>query len=283
MKKILLSVFLLLTAFLHSAHPSKYVIGHWPGGMGAGLASTLDHLLYCETNNLVPVVYWDHGVYYNSDGFNGTKNEWGYYFNPVSHLEYNEEDEIHHFYTHSHGCTGFNYYHMSQEKRDVAYRLISKYITLNSVLQAKVDKFYNDHLRGRKTVAIHIRGTDKYTEDLPVPSEIMVAEALKYADENTQFFLATDEKRLLDEMCELLRTKKVIYYNCYRSEDGHALHLGNSPKRPGKPHVSQLGEDVIVEMWLMAKCDVLIHTSSNVSTVPLYINPEMKEVTLIGN
>ena len=67
-------------------------------------------------------------------------------------------------------------------------------------MQAKVDRFYNTHLAGKKTIAIHLRGTDKHIEEKPVSPERIIAEALKYADENTQFFLATDEQKLLDAM-----------------------------------------------------------------------------------
>jgi hypothetical protein len=155
------------------------------------------------------------------------------------------------------------------------YASPNKYIRLNSIVQKKVDQFYNDHLLGKKTIAIHIRGTDKCIEEKPVSPKIAVNEALKHADEHTQFFIASDEQRLFDEMIDLLKERKVVYYDCYRSDNGKPLHV-----RRKKPSQGQLGEDVIVEMWLMSKCDMLIHTLSNVSSIPLYINPHLEHITL---
>jgi tetratricopeptide (TPR) repeat protein len=261
---------------VHRSRSDKYVIGHWGwGGMGIYLTSLLNHLLYCETHNLTPVVYWVNGLYNNPEGFNNQRNGWEYYFNPVSHAHYNHGDAVHKHCGEKEGCGRFNYYDVSDEKRALAGKLITKYVHLNPIVQSKVNQFYNAHIAGRKTIAIHLRGTDKHTEERPVPPLTIITEALKYADHNTQFFLATDEQRLLDEMRTLLNGRKVISYDCYRSENGSPLHT----RRP-KPSRAQLGEDVIVEMWLMSKCDILIRTLSNVSSIPLYINPQMPQITI---
>lgn len=275
LKKIF--IFWLLTSIATiSSAPSKYVIGHWHGGMGICITSVLNHLLYCEYHHYNPVIYWYRSFYRDPKGFNGKKNEWEYYFNPVSSAHYAKGDVINYACGEKEGCGNFNYYHVTQEKRDLAFRLINSYISLNPIVQRKVDRFYNTHLAGKKTVAIHIRGTDKYTEDAPIAPADAIIEALKYADDNTCFFIATDEQRILNEILLLLNGKQVFYYDCYRSQDGKPLHMKGGPK----PSFAQLGEDVVVEMWLMARCDILIHTLSNVSSIPLYINPSMEHVLL---
>jgi hypothetical protein len=255
---------------------NKYVIGHWGwGGMGLYITSVLNHLLYCESHNLTPVVYWMRGLYNNPDGFNNKHNGWEYYFNPVSQLQYNHGDTVHMHCGEKEGCGHFSYYDTSNEKRSLAGKLIVKYVHLNPIVQSKVDQFYTHHMAGKKTIAIHLRGTDKVTEEKLISPHTIVTEALKYADDNTQFFLATDEKRLLDEMRTLLNGRTVINYDCYRSENGKPLHTRGPKSSP-----AQLGEDVIIEMWLMSKCDMLIHTLSNVSSIPLYINPQMPHITM---
>lgn len=270
--KIYLMRFFLLLTFT-SLQASKYVIGHWSGGMGICLTSTLNHLLYCEHSNLTPVVYWYKSLYHEPSGFNGKQNEWDYYFLPVSALSYNNGDIVNYFCMHQADCGHFSYYDTSNEKRNLAHQLINKYVIPNSIVKTKIDQFYNKYMVGKQTIAIHIRGTDKQFEEKPVPPSIIVAEALKYADQNTQFFIATDEQKLLNGMLELLQGRDVIYYDCYRSDDGKPLHH----KKP-KPSIAQLGEDVIVEMWLMSKCDMLLHTLSNVSSIPLYVNPRLNHI-----
>lgn len=270
----------------NNATPSrskKYVIGRLnKAGMGAALNSLLCHLSHCRSQDLIPVVYWHGGAYRNPDGFNGeNQNEWKYYFNQTSCLTCTRGDIINRICNHKE-YNNFKQANNFQVKRDLAYSLINDYIHLNPIVQAKVDHFYNTHLAGKKTIAIHLRGTDKYLETPLISPETIIAEALKYADKNTQFFLATDEQKLLDAMIRLLKGRTVVYYDCYRSEDGKPLHVQDnaSPTPHIKPSFAQLGEDVIVEMWLMGKCNMLIHTLSNVSSIPLYLNPSMPHVAL---
>jgi len=77
---------------------------------------------------------------------------------------------------------------------------------------------------------MHIRGTDKRIKERPVPPRVAVEEALKYADESTQFFIATDEKKIFNDLMSLLSGRKVVYYECGRSEDGNPLYI-NTKKR----------------------------------------------------
>lgn len=74
-------------------------------------------------------------------------------------------------------------------------------------------------------------------------------------------------------MIALLPERKVLYYDCYRSQDGKPLHVKNR-----RPSFAQVGEDVLIEMSLMAKCDLLVHTLSNVSNFPLYLNPKLPDI-----
>lgn len=196
---------------------------------------------------------------------------------PITYLHYERGDRIHEFYD-GNDYGRFSYYDTNQEKRNLANQLINKYIRLNNIVQKKVDNFYNNNMAGKKTIGIHVRGTDKASEDKPVAPQRLVEEALRHADQNTQFFIASDEKKLFDEICRLLNGRKITYYDCYRAEHvSQPLHL---PIR--RPSRAQLGEDVVVEMLLLSKCDTLIHTLSNVSAVPLYFNPHLPHVLLRG-
>ncbi len=251
----------------------KYVIGTWRGaGLCVNFNSVLNHIGWCEDNNRTPVVYWDHvSPYYVSQGFNGSDNVWEYYFEPVSHLAYESEDIIHRY--HPDGRWAFNYFAIDPINRSNAHYFISKYIKIKPIVQAKIDHFYQQYMTDRNTIGIHLRGTDKKTEEKLVSPETMINTALKYADSNTQFLIASDDQRLLDKMIQLLPKHKVIYYDCYRSENDKPLH---EPYR--KPSFAQLGEDVLVEVSLLAKCTRLIHTYSNVSATILYFNPTMPNV-----
>lgn len=273
-----LSLFVSVTSVLYmplsEAGADKYVVGVHGAGFFSAFSGVLNHLSYCERNNKTPVVYWGNNArYYNPRGFNGSYNAWEYYFEPVSGLSYVSGDVVHDgYYADS---MEFVYDRIDTAKREQAHSLISKYIRLNSIVQHKVDSFYQARMAGKKTIGIHLRGTDKGSEEKLVSAQQIAEIALRYADGNTQFLIATDEQRLLDQLVGLLRNYRVVYYDCYRSTNHVALHM-----RKPKPPICQLGEDVLVEVSLLAQCDLLVHTLSNVSTACLYFSPTMPHVTV---
>lgn len=106
----------------------------------------------------------------------------------------------------------------------------------------------------------------------------IIKEALKHAGPDTQFYIATDEQKIMDQVLSLLNGKKIISWDCYRSLDGSPLHIGQKES----PHCSraQAGEDIVIEMYLLSKCDFFVRTLSNVSNFVLYLNPDIPYVTL---
>lgn len=259
-------------------HTKKYVIGVHRAGFFSSFLGVLNHLTLCQQINEVPIVYWDSSShYYLADGFNGSHNVWEYYFEPVSNLIYDpSKDTVHGSYGGQYA--EFYYNDFSPSTRNKAYGLISKYIRIKPQVQHKIDDFYQQNMAGKHTIGIHLRGTDKVVEERPVSPEDIIEAALAQAVETTQFFVASDEQQLLDKAVYLLQGYKVIFYDCYRSDNGKPLHA-----RKEKQSLAQVGEDVLVEVSLFARCDVLVHTLSNVSTGALYFNPSLKSVLLYSD
>ncbi len=269
--KLLAIIFLSCVTKSISSDSDVHFIGAWWGGLFASFNCVLNHLFWCEHNNKIPVVHWDHrSLYYVPQGFNGSHNVWEYYFEPVSSLTGIPASLLE--LTFNPGEMVFYCENQIPSIRLEAYRLINKYIKIKPIIQKKIDAFYQAYMANRNTIGIHLRGTDKYKEEKPVSAEKIVNEALKYVDKDTQFLIATDEEPLLHRLITLLKGHTVIVYNCYRSNDSKPLHY----KR--KPSLAQVGEDVLVEVALLAKCNKLIHTMSNVSTGALYMNPYMENI-----
>ncbi len=277
MKNFLRCIILLtiITSHCLTESSQKYVIGTWPaGGMGVCMISALQHLAYCEQEKKVPVVYWGpDSLYYHPNGFNGEMNNaWEYYFEPVSSLKYSNNDEIHHCCGSSNSCGKFHSQNLDQQElRDQAHNLWQKYIKPKTNIQTKTEQFYRSQMQNKHIIGIHLRGTDitPYLKHLNLKA--IADTALKHATKDSQFFIMSDDLKLFDKLCALLKDHKIISYSCYRSEDGKPLHYKNKKR----PSFAQTGEDVIVEMLLLAQCDYLVLMESNISAIPLVINNEV--------
>jgi hypothetical protein len=247
--------------------PEKYVIGCVRAGFFSSFTGVLNHLLWCDENNKTPLVYWNKdSLYYDTELKN--QNVWEYYFEPVSSLTYEQTDEIHsNFFVNNYYADKCLFYpNLDRETRIKGYNIISKYVKVKKNIMEKIEIFYKEHIQGKKTIGIHLRGTDKYEEEKPVSVKIIAEEANKYSD--CQFLIATDEERLLRE-AQLLINGKIIYYDSYKSPDGAPVHGSR------KPSNVQLGEEVLIEALLLSRCDNFFHTRSNVSSAVLYFNPYM--------
>ncbi len=264
-------VLILLSSNIAKSNSDVLWIGPGYGGMFASIYSVLHDVLWCEQNNKIPVVFWDNrSHYYQRGGFNGSNNVWEYYFQPVSSINPRPSQTVPRPFWRAGRI--FDQHLIDQETRNLAQGLVDKYIKLNPIVQEKVDNFYQTFMAGKKTVGIHLRGTDKHIEAKLVSPEEIISVALEAADEDAQFLIASDEKRLFEKMKKLLGNRTVIFYDCYRSESGKPLHLQAYKSR------CILGEDVVVEVMLLSKCDLLIHTMSCVSTGALYFNASLKNI-----
>jgi len=276
-KARILIFFVLCSVVLYS-QPEKYVIGVRRGpGFFACLFDTLSHLVIAEQQRKIPVVYWGkNSLYFEPGGYNGVLNAWEYYFEPVSPARYARSDVIHDEHVDSIKSIGgvFAYYCNNKTGKTIARyqvnKIMQKYIRVKSHITQQVITFYKKYLMGRKTVGIHLRGTDKHIECINTPP----AEILAFANKmykNHQFFIATDEEALL-ELAKKTLNGPVIYFDSFRSRDGRPVHFYSDNK-------AKVGEEVLIEALLLARCNIFLHTCSSVSTAVLCINPALDNIS----
>ncbi|MGB8468142.1 MAG: nodulation protein NodZ [Candidatus Babeliales bacterium] len=274
-KKIKIKILVLISLFtVCESVQKKHVIGTRGAGFFSNFLAVLNHIAWCERHDKIPVVYWDReSSYYNPNKYPGIKNVWEYYFEPVASLHYTDGDRIHRRYGAPDGTTvitgkGDFTAHFLPEVRQEMFQLIQKYIHIKQRILAKVDSFYEAHMQGRPTVGVHIRRTDNY-----VSIHVALEEYLKRIQEFPlyQVLVCTDDMYALEYMKDALGDR-VIYCDVQRSHNNKPLH------HRSKYAKGLLGEEVLMEVLLLARCDSFIHAISNVVCGVLYFNPTMPHI-----
>lgn len=279
-------------AHLHAEEkPELLVISRTTFGLFSSFFSVIDKIAWCEKNNVTPTVYWGKSsLYYEEGGYNGSENVWEYYFEPISSVKYvpeNQDENILVCKEYDSPCefrlipqTFTDGYkdHIDVSFRKNVHDIIQRYIKIKPVIMNKIDAFYDKHMAGKKTIGIHIRGTDKHLElkkETPLESLCREANALgSLSSSPCQFLVATDEESLLQEARKLLQGP-VIAYDAYRSLNGAPIHDSKHDYSKAKA-----GEEVVIEVALLSRCDALVHTRSRVSSAVLFFNPEMAHTVI---
>jgi hypothetical protein len=240
---------------------------------------------YAERHGLEPVVYFnDATCWWSPDGYNGSRNAWEYFFEPISNVSALEllgtkahsmehasvqqiqaarpDDIVMSNYILDH----VGHYDHTEEQRQEYAGIIERRIRLKSQVLAKLDVTLVEALTTGAT-AIHYRGTDKSCES-PRQSVHKYYDALEHrVDPSHKFFVATDEALFLEWMIGTYGDR-VLHTQAARSRDRTALHLGLH-RGP------QQAEECLLDVWLMSKCQHLVHGNSSVTNGVLAFNPAM--------
>lgn len=256
-------------------------------GFFALLMYVLDHLAVAESRRLIPVVDMEnYKNIYTCGDISKTKNVWEYYFQPVSgyslDVVYRSRNvylsEIH--FPHYKAIYYNRYENKLPTKQQIAEcnRILNKYIFFNT----EVNKYLNDAVKIlaqlKKVLGIHIRGTDMYTEGKqhPVPSgktrDIGMIQDIITRHNIDGIFVCTDTE------CNIERLKtafgdSVVYTDSVRQKDNVYVGIHKDTNLKNRPHHEySMGLEVICDMYLLSKCDVLLCGPSNVAFFAMIYN-----------
>ena len=256
-------------------------------GFFALLMFVLDHLAVAESRQLIPVVDMEnYKNLYSCDDIKKTRNVWEYYFRPVSEysldMVYRSKNvilsEIH--FPHYKAL----YYNSSENKLPTTqqigecYRILNKYIFFNPAVQ----KYLTDALKilspFKKILGIHIRGTDMYTEGKhhPVPSgktrDIEMIKEIIAQHEIDGIFVCTDTQSNIDRLKDVFGNL-LVYTDSIRQKDNVYIGIHKDVSLKKRPyHEYFMGLEVLRDMYLLSKCDVLLCGPSNVAFFAMIYN-----------
>ena len=161
-------------------------------------------------------------------------------------------------------------HHLYNYNAQEIYRyLADKYLKLKPKIVKEIEDFWHNNLAKNKTIAVHVRGSDKVVENNNLPEinqkyHLAIESYLKQVPDSL-IFLLTDDNSILEEYKKIYG-HKLRYTNCVRTDSQLGLHYQKQ-----KSH-QKIGEEIIKDTYLAAKCDYFIgNGSSNVSTTILHL------------
>ena len=259
-------------------------------GLWSSFFQVVGLIRYAERHDLEPVVYFnDAACWWSQDGYNGSRNAWEYFFEPVGRVSATEllgaenvglehaslqqlraalpDDLVMSDYILDH--VG-HYDHTESQRREYA-AIVERRIRVKNEVLAKLEPALVETLAAGAT-AVHYRGTDKFCES-PRQSPHEYYDALQHRVEPShKLFVATDDAPFL-RWAVGTYGERVLYTQAARSQDQTALHLG--PARGPRQ-----AEECLLDVLLMARCQHLVHGNSSVTNGVLVFNPTMSHDAL---
>ncbi|EDO47980.1 predicted protein [Nematostella vectensis] len=165
---------------------------------------------------------------------------------------------------------------ITKRSREWANFLIKKYIRVQKHIGDSTNEYYNNHLKGYNVLAVHVRGTDHYLETenrklLPISLWIEKAEQVySTLSSPRRIFIASDNIEVIHSFVKQFGSKTVFFTKAYRARRYHGQAVHDSGLDPYK-----LGSQVLIDILLMSKCSVFLHSESSVAALVAYFNPDL--------
>ena len=144
--------------------------------------------------------------------------------------------------------------------------LFGKAFGFNEETSFLLEKARQDILPQSKILAVHRRDTDYYPN---IPQiETFFKHVYPFVENGSQIYLATDSKEALSKFKNRYG-RRVIFQKATRSGSRNPVHTSRRLfKSP-----ALIGREVLVDAYLMSKCEHLVRTRSNVTTFTRILNP----------
>lgn len=167
--------------------------------------------------------------------------------------------------------------------RMLPYRLIKRYLKLTAQIESLIDTYYQRNFVDNVVLGLHIRGPGRVDGGAPLlrskfdsKGGVPFAQYFQAVDKqldsypDAKIFICTDSNFVLNEVVAHYG-QRVISYPATRSEFGemHERHPMNAGQ-VFSPY--KLGEDVLVEAYLLSMSNYFIHGNSNVANFVLCNN-----------
>ena len=264
-----------------------------------------------EKAGQVPVVYFNrHCPYWSDAGYQGARNVWTYFFEPLSDVAVGdlfsadrarlESGTVDDFQALAQGSRvvvtdlypdvveyfsplGVNF------DRNFVHGLMKKFVRLKPALRAKVDDFHQAHFGSQRVLGVHYRGIEKTQGAFKDGVVLRRTPGLKQAflremgrrigaEPGLRVFVATDSVQFLEEAKDAFG--EAVFCREARRLESNDEAVGLHFSAEARTHGPMLAEEVLLDALLLARTDFLIHGVSNVSNAALFLNPRLRHLDI---
>ena len=173
-------------------------------------------------------------------------------------------------------------------KRHLAHRYIENHLRLKPHIQKIIDDFAAEQFN-TYTIGLHIRGKGRdhggaaeLRAQLSLEDGVPYTQYFKLVGETlsaypgARIFICSDSRLVINRVHEEFGDR-VFWYESARSDFGE-MHERHKSTENAQFSGYRLGEDILVESYLLARTDILMHGNSNVSNFVLCKNPDMPHI-----
>ena len=165
---------------------------------------------------------------------------------------------------------GYSFDFEDKKERKIAKEIIDTHLKLNSDISNKIESFYLEMFAGKKILGVHKRGTDISTHHESPPLE-------KYFEIIDRIHTNFDAIYLACDETVSIKLFKQRYPNVINLSSSTASDDENLPNfKTDISNKYKMAEDVIIDAYLLSKCDMLVKMNSNLSNFSLLLNPDLE-------
>tara|TARA_B100000212_G_C27367029_1_gene530780 strand:+ start:854 stop:1762 length:909 start_codon:yes stop_codon:yes gene_type:complete len=277
----------------------KISFGTTGWGLFGYASAVLGHLYHANDDKHVPFIDIQNIDYGDKENNN---DAWSPFWKPVCHLSKEEIEEIcsnsNDKIVLSHdGRPNLGVFGNFRDWKPSVYRelrpVVDKYFRIHDHIQKDVDEFVNNYIAGKKTLALHYRGTDKHVEARRIPeSEVLEAiEKIVQKRGYEQVYVCTDEIEVMEYFQKMIPQKcriPVLKSKSIRTTGAHPLYKVNRDNYSNNKEICKQvfineltnyrkGYDVIFDVYTMARCTGLVRCISNVSDWVVLVSDTIEE------
>ena len=166
-----------------------------------------------------------------------------------------------------------------KEKRALGREYVKKFLKVKPKILAKTEQYFDSGIDPTQLIGIHIRGTDfAYATATPIERYYTELDSLFQQEEyeSHNIFVATDQKQFIGKFKERYGEERIVTYDSFRGEGGIA------PYRLKGALPYKKGEDVLIDILILSRCDYIIKSASAVGELALWFtdNDEFTDLAL---